>query len=109
VALSTDRNPGSSPTESLPFMMNLGCLHMKMTPAEVLVSATINAAHAINRGKEIGSIEVGKQADLVLWDAPNYVYLQYNFGVNLVQTVIKRGAVVVEGGISKHELSLSTT
>jgi imidazolonepropionase len=109
VALSTDRNPGSSPTESLPFMMNLGCLHMQMTPAEVLVSATINAAHAINRGKEIGSIEVGKQADLVLWDAPNYVYLQYNFGVNLVQTVIKRGAVVVEGGISKHEVSLSTT
>jgi imidazolonepropionase len=109
VAISTDRNPGSSPTESLPFMMNLGCLHMKMTPAEVLVSTTINAAHAINRGKEIGSIEVGKQADLVLWDAPNYVYLQYNFGVNLVQTVIKRGAVVVEGGISKHEVSVSTT
>jgi imidazolonepropionase len=107
VALSTDRNPGSSPTESLPLIMNLGCLHMKMTPAEVLVATTINAAHAVNRGKQIGSIEVGKQADLVLWDAPNYVYLQYNFGVNLVHTVIKHGEVVVEGGVSKHDVSLS--
>jgi imidazolonepropionase len=108
IALSTDRNPGSSPTESLPLIMNLGCLHMKMTPAEVLVATTINAAHAINRGKEIGSLEPGKKADLVMWDAPNYIYLQYNFGVNLVDTVIKHGEVVVKGGSRIHELPVSS-
>ncbi|KIL37288.1 imidazolonepropionase [Cohnella kolymensis] len=96
VALSTDRNPGSSPTESLPFMMNLACLTMRMTPAEVLTACTINAAHAIGRGDRIGSIEVGKQADLVLFDAPNYMYLQYHYAVNLVDTVIKKGRPVYE-------------
>lgn len=106
VALSTDRNPGSSPTESLPLIMNLGCLHMKMTPAEVLTATTINAAHAIKRGDLVGSIETGKQADLVIWDAPNYVYLQYNFGVNLVDTVVKKGEVVIQGGQNVYDLSL---
>ncbi|KAA8755762.1 imidazolonepropionase [Priestia megaterium] len=98
VALSTDRNPGSSPTESLPFIMNLACLTMKMTPAEVLTACTINAAHAIGRADEVGSIEVGKKGDLVLFDAPNYQTLQYNYAVNLVDTVIKKGKVIVEGG-----------
>jgi imidazolonepropionase len=99
VALSTDRSPGSSPTESIPLIMNLACLTMKMTPAEVIVASTINAAHAIGRAKEIGSIETGKKADLVLFDAPNYSFLQYNFGVNLVDTVFKNGQKVVEGGV----------
>ncbi|MBQ4869525.1 imidazolonepropionase [Priestia megaterium] len=98
VALSTDRNPGSSPTESLPFIMNLACLTMKMTPAEVLTACTINAAHAIGKADEVGSIEVGKKGDLVLFDAPNYQTLQYNYAVNLVDTVIKKGQVIVEGG-----------
>ncbi|RXT05236.1 imidazolonepropionase [Ammoniphilus sp. CFH 90114] len=98
VALSTDRNPGSSPTESLQLIMNLACMNMRMKPAEVLVATTINAAHAIGRAKEIGSLEPGKKADLVLFDAPNYPYLQYNFGVNLVDTVIKNGKVVVREG-----------
>ncbi|MRN51631.1 imidazolonepropionase [Paenibacillus monticola] len=98
VALSTDRNPGSSPTESLPFIMNLACLTMKMTPAEVLSACTINAAHAINRANVIGSIEVGKQADLVMFDAPNYLYLQYHYAVNLVDTVLKKGEVVIQNG-----------
>ncbi|WP_445489026.1 imidazolonepropionase [Niallia sp. 03133] len=98
VALSTDRNPGSSPTESLPFIMNLACLTMKMTPEEVLTACTINAAHAINKANEIGSIEIGKKADLVLFDAVNYQTLQYNYAVNLVDTVVKNGKVVVEGG-----------
>ncbi len=98
VALSTDRNPGSSPTESLPFIMNLACLTMKMTPAEVLSACTINAAHAINRADVIGSIEVGKQADLVMFDAPNYLYLQYHYAVNLVDAVLKKGKVVIQNG-----------
>ncbi|QYR24120.1 imidazolonepropionase [Paenibacillus sp. sptzw28] len=99
VALSTDCNPGSSPTQSMPFVMNIACLSMRMTPAEVLTAATINAAHAINRADQIGSIEVGKKADLVLFDAPNYQTLQYNFAVNLVDTVIKNGEIVAQGGV----------
>jgi imidazolonepropionase len=98
VALSTDRNPGSSPSESMPFMMNLGCLTMGMTPAEVLVAATINAAHAIKQAHRVGSLEKGKAADLVVFDAPNYAYMQYNYGVNLVDTVIKAARIVVEKG-----------
>jgi imidazolonepropionase len=83
----------------MPFVMNIACLSMRMTPAEVLTAATINAAHAINRADQIGSIEVGKKADLVLFDAPNYQTLQYNFAVNLVDTVIKNGEIVVRGGV----------
>lgn len=98
VALSTDRNPGSSPTESLPLIMQLGCLNMGMTPAEVMTASTINAAHAIKRGSEIGSIEEGKRGDFVIWDAPNYAYIQYHYGVNLVNTVVKDGRIVVEAG-----------
>ncbi|PRX42717.1 imidazolonepropionase [Planifilum fimeticola] len=99
VALSTDCNPGSSPTVSMPLIMNLGCLKMGMTPAEVLTAATINAAHAIRRGHEIGSIEEGKKADLVLFDVSNYMSLQYAFGVNHVHTVIKGGEVVLSNEI----------
>ncbi|WP_199613719.1 imidazolonepropionase [Paenibacillus alkalitolerans] len=99
VTLSTDCNPGTSPTQSLPFVMNIACLTMRMTPAEVLAAATINAAHAICRADQIGSIEAGKKADLVLFDAPNYQTLQYNFAVNLVHTVIKNGEIAVEGGV----------
>lgn len=98
VALSTDRNPGSSPTESLPFIMNLACLTMRMTPAEVLTACTINAAHAIGRAAIIGSIEVGKQADLVMFDAPNYLYMQYHYAVNLTDTVLKKGEIVIRDG-----------
>ncbi|RNB55821.1 imidazolonepropionase [Brevibacillus gelatini] len=98
VALSTDCNPGSSPTVSLPLIMNLGCLKMGMTPAEVLTAATINAAHAIRRAHEIGSIEVGKKADITIFDVPDFMTLQYRYGVNHVDTVIKKGTVVVAGG-----------
>ncbi|AIQ13043.1 imidazolonepropionase [Paenibacillus durus] len=99
VALSTDCNPGSSPTVSMPFIMNAACLTMKMTPAEVLTASTINAAYAIGREKVMGSIEIGKQGDLVLFDADNYRQLQYYYGMNLVHTVIKKGQVVVKGGV----------
>jgi imidazolonepropionase len=98
VALSTDCNPGSSPTVSSQLIMNLGCLKMGMTPAEVLVATTINAAHAINRGKTIGSLEEGKQADIVIFDVPNYMRLQYQYGVNHVERVLKKGETVVYGG-----------
>lgn len=98
VAISTDCNPGSSPTVSMPFMMNLACMHMGLTPAEVITAATINAAHAIDRGKEIGSIEEGKKADMVIFDVPNFYQLQYHYGMNHVDIVIKNGKVVVKGG-----------
>ncbi|QOR85465.1 imidazolonepropionase [Geobacillus stearothermophilus] len=98
VALATDCNPGSSPTVSLPLVMSLACLHMRMTPAEALAAATINAAHAIGRAHMIGSLEPGKKADLVVFNVPNYVQIMYYYGVNHAETVIKDGKVVVAGG-----------
>ncbi|WP_181347252.1 imidazolonepropionase [Thalassobacillus sp. CUG 92003] len=98
VALSTDANPGSSPTLSLPFIMNLGCLKMGMTPEEVLTATTINAAHAIGIADEAGSIETGKQADITMFDVPNHLMLSYQYGMNHVDTVIKKGKVVVQEG-----------
>ncbi len=91
VALSTDFNPGSSPTENLQFIMNLAALRLKMKPEEIWNAVTVNAAYAIGRGSEAGAIETGRWADLVLWDAPNYHYLPYHYGVNHVNTVWKKG------------------
>lgn len=99
VAISTDFNPGSSPTMSLPFIMNLACMHMGMTLEEVLTATTINAAYALNRGHEIGTLEAGKQADIVLLDVANYKQLQYFYGMNHTHTVIKSGRVVVRDSI----------
>lgn len=98
IALSTDSNPGSSPTLSLQMIMNLACLKMGMTPEEVIVATTINAAHAIDRAKEIGSLEPGKKADVVIFDIPNYLFLTYQYGMNHVDTVIKNGIPVVKNG-----------
>ncbi|GIN93030.1 imidazolonepropionase [Siminovitchia terrae] len=95
VAISTDANPGSSPTTSMPLVMNLACISMQMTPAEALTAATYNAACAINRQGQVGSLEVGKLADVVLWDVKNYQELQYLFGVNHVKSVWKKGVQVV--------------
>ena len=95
VAVSTDCNPGSSPTTSMPLVMNLACISMRMTPAEALVAATLNAACAINMQDKVGSIEPGKQADLVMWDIQNYQELQYLFGVNHVMNVWKKGKLVI--------------
>ncbi len=99
VAISTDFNPGSSPTMSLPFIMNLACMHMGMTLEEVLTATTINAAYAINRGNQIGSLEAEKQADVVILDVANYKQLQYFYGMNHTNTVIKNGRIVVRDGI----------
>jgi len=95
VAISTDCNPGSSPTISMPLVMNLACIMMKMTPAETLCAATYNAACALQIEDRVGSIEVGKQADLVLWDVHNHQKLHYIFGVNHVKKVWKKGIKVV--------------
>lgn len=95
VAISTDCNPGSSPTVSMPLVMNLACISMRLTPSEALVAATYNAACAIKREDRVGSIEVGKQADIVLWKVKSYQELQYLFGVNHVQSVWKNGERVV--------------
>lgn len=94
LALGTDFNPGSCYSESMPMMMTLACLHLRLTPSEALVAATINAAHALGLADRIGSLEVGKQADLVVWDMPSHAHLAYHFGVSLVRTIIKRGEVV---------------
>ena len=95
VALASDFNPGSCPSLNLQFVMNLGCLKYRMTPEEVLTAVTLNAAAAINRADRIGSIEPGKQADLVIWDAPDLDYICYRLGSNLVSQVVKRGEAVV--------------
>ncbi|WP_153730485.1 imidazolonepropionase [Sporosarcina obsidiansis] len=95
VAISTDCNPGSSPTTSMPLVMNLACISMRMTPAEALVAATINAASAIKVEDRAGSLEVGKQGDVVMWDIGSYRELQYLFGVNHVDKVWKKGQLIV--------------
>jgi imidazolonepropionase len=94
VSLATDLNPGSSMTESLPLMMTMGCIMYKMVPREVIQGTTIHAARSMGREKEIGSLEVGKQADILLLAIPNYRYLPYHFGVDHVEAVIKKGEVV---------------
>jgi imidazolonepropionase len=96
VSLATDLNPGSSMTESLPMMMTMGCTMYKLLPKEVIQAATIHAARSMGREKEIGSLEVGKQADILLLDIPNYRYFPYHFGVDHVETVIKKGKIIYQ-------------
>lgn len=93
IALATDFNPGSCPTYSMQMIIALACRQLKMTPAEAINAATINAAYALDRGDRIGSIEVGKKADVIVLDIPNHQQLPYWFGVNLVAKVVKNGVV----------------
>jgi len=95
LALATDLNPGTCWCESMQFIIALACRFMKMTPAEAIAAATINAAHAIGLGHQVGSLEAGKKADLLILDIPDYRHLPYRFGVNLVDGVIKSGESVV--------------
>lgn len=95
VALATDYNPGSSPTESMQLIIALASLNLRMTPEEILTAVTLNAASAIGRAQEIGSVEPGKRADLVVFDAPNLAYLPYHFGINHTFAVVKNGRIVV--------------
>jgi imidazolonepropionase len=94
VALASDCNPGTCPTENLPLVGAMACAQMKMLPTETITALTLNAAAALGRAERLGSLEVGKQADLVIYDVPNYRQLFYHFGVNHVWRVIKRGQVV---------------
>jgi imidazolonepropionase len=94
LALSTDINPGSAPCPSLPLVMAIACRYQGLLPAEALNASTINAAYAIGLGDQLGSIEVGKQADLLVIGAPDYRHLAYQFGVNLVERVIKKGQIL---------------
>jgi imidazolonepropionase len=98
VVLATDCNPGSSHTESLPFIVQLAVFEMKMTIEECLTAVTLNAACLLGLGGEAGTVEAGRRADLVVLDAPNLLHLGYHVGINPVRTVIKGGRVVHEAG-----------
>ena len=91
VVLATDFNPGSSPTPSMPMVLSLACTQMKMTPAEAITAATINAAYSLGRGGEIGSLEKGKRADFVIHDVSDYRELPYWFGIEHPWRVYTRG------------------
>ena len=101
VALATDLNPGSSFSASVPLLFALACIYMKLSPEEAVTAFTINSAAAIDRADRIGSIDVGKQGDLVLLQFPSYKFLPYHVGMNIVDTVIKKGEVVVKNGETK--------
>ena len=93
LALATDLNPGTAWCESMQFVMALACRFLKLTPAQALAAATINAAYAIEKDRLIGSLEAGKQADLLILSVDDYRHLAYRFGGNLVSTVIKKGEI----------------
>jgi len=95
VALATDINPGSSPCPSMPLVMAIACRYQRLLPSEALIASTINAAYAVGLSDRVGSLEPGKQADLILIAAPDYRHLAYQFGGNLVRHVIKKGVQVV--------------
>jgi imidazolonepropionase len=94
VALATDLNPNCY-TENMQFIIQLACYQMRMTPGEAITAATYNAACAIGKNREVGSLEPGKHADILILDCPSHQHLAYHFGVNHVHTVIKDGRVVV--------------
>jgi imidazolonepropionase len=95
LALASDLNPGTAWCESMQFVIALACRALRLTPAEAVAAATINAAAAVSRADRVGSLEPGKQADLIILSVPDYRHLAYRFGGNLVQHVIKKGEVVV--------------
>ncbi|PYU55563.1 MAG: imidazolonepropionase [Acidobacteria bacterium] len=94
VSLATDYNPGTSPTLSMPMILSLACTQLRMTPAEAITAATINAAYALRREKSIGSLEVGKLADLAVFEVADYREIPYYFGVNHCWMTVKRGRVI---------------
>jgi imidazolonepropionase len=99
VALATDFNPGTSPTTSLPLVMTIACLALKLSPSEALAAVTVNAAAALGLADEIGSIEGGRQADLAIWNVPTHRQIPYWPAADLIRSVVKRGRVVLERGV----------
>jgi imidazolonepropionase len=96
IVLATDFNPGSSPTPSMPMILSLACTQMKMSPAEAITAATINAAYSLNRGDQIGSLEPGKLANFAVFDCEDHRELAYWFGIPQTHAVYVRGQKVVE-------------
>lgn len=94
LAIASDFNPGSCMSFSIPLMMTIACTQMSLTPEEAIAACTLNGAAALGLSQSVGSIEVGKQADIILYDIPDYRYLAYHFGTNLVSTVIKKGVIL---------------
>jgi imidazolonepropionase len=94
VALATDYNPGTSPTVSMPMILSLACTQLRVTAAEAITAATINGAYALRREKRIGSLEVGKQADLAVFDVADYREIPYYFGMNTCWATMKQGKVI---------------
>ena len=96
VAMATDFNPGSCPSLNMQLVINLGCLKYRLTPAQTLTAVTLNGAAAIGLEESVGSVEVGKKGDLVIWNAPDLEYICYRMGSDLAQCVIKAGRVCVD-------------
>jgi imidazolonepropionase len=94
VALATDYNPGTSPTMSMPMVLSIACTQLRMTPAEAIIAATINAAYSLGRHRSIGSLDVGKQADLAVFEVEDYREIPYYFGVNTCWLTMKNGQVI---------------
>ena len=105
VALGTDFNPNCL-VENMQLIIAFACHFMKLTSAEALTATTINAAHAIGKANEVGSLEVGKKADIIILDVPNHKFLGYHFGVNLVDKVVKNGRIVIDKEASRSEFPI---
>jgi imidazolonepropionase len=99
VALATDFNPGTCPTEAMTAVLPIASLRLRLDPAEAIVASTLNAAYSLGIAARVGSLEVGKDADLQVLDVPNHRHLAYHFGVNHCRTVVKAGRVVVQDGV----------
>jgi len=96
LALASDTNPGTTWCESMQMVIAIACRYLRLTPAQAIAASTLNAAHAIGQGNRIGSLEPDRQADLLVLGVPDYRHIGYRYGVNLVETVIKRGRIVVD-------------
>ncbi|MFP4498245.1 MAG: imidazolonepropionase, partial [Vulcanimicrobiota bacterium] len=96
ISLATDYNAGSCVSASMQMAMSLACIKMKMTPGEAINAATYNASFAIRRNCQVGSLEKGKQADIIVMDVDDYRLIPYHFGENQVKTVIKKGKVIID-------------
>lgn len=103
IAIATDFNPGSSPTPSMQMILSISCTQMRMTPAEAITAATINPAYSLGLGSEVGSLEAGKQADVVIFACQDYRQIPYFYGINHAAVVIKQGRIISHRPGAKHK------